>query len=119
MCYIAECFLVIPHCSRRAKGLPFASGVFLRATSARGTVDPKVAQIFAYVKCMHMFIMLLHGLNKDSKCVIPRKDLRLGGRNDVPTSLRNPHDILRQQIGLLSLNDNKFKSFITLVLSGL
>ena len=58
--------------SRRSKGVPSATGDFLRLLVGElGT--PKLAQIFAYGKWLYPYIMLLHGASDlDQRCLKTR-----------------------------------------------
>ena len=63
---------ISPCDSRRSKGIPSGSGVFLRLlVGVLGT--PKLAQIFAYSKWLYPCRMLLHGASDlDQKCLKTR-----------------------------------------------
>ena len=73
--------------SRRSKGVPSGSGVFLRLLVGE-LWTPKLAQIFAYGKWLYPYRMLLHGASDlDQRCLKTRNsknECTFGGLKNVP-----------------------------------
>ena len=81
--------------SRRSKGVPSGSGVFLRLLVGE-LWTPKLAQIFAYGKWLYPYRMLLHGASDlDQRCLRTRKSAVvafIGGSHQISLPLPpKPH----------------------------
>ena len=78
---------IVPCGSRRSKGVPSSSGVFLRLL-VEELWTPKLAQIFAYCKWLYPYRMLLHDASDlDRKCLKTRNskdECTFGGLKNVP-----------------------------------
>ena len=97
--------LIFPCGSRRSKGVPSGTGVFIRLLIGE-LWTPKLAQIFAYGKWLYPYRMLVHGASDlDQRCLKTRssKDRCTFPQNIFAPTAKSPQNPILGDLSMRNL----------------